>query len=861
VIFDELKIQDIKRQLAQHVAQGKLDIGVVDALRQGEHFAPIECEVLDFKEQCGEDALSLGKTVRQIVSFYNTYGGYLLYGVAETQSETEFRLVGVPKDSIDVKQLKDKIKNYTGSSIAISLQYFHLPASSEEKKFVALLHVPKRVSPDPLAFGKDGPGDGKNRQIFRADDIYFRAGDECLEAKGKHIAFLNGLRPNPLQAATAVLEEEVRRKVITDQNLPDRNFICPRFVGREAVLEALWSWLADDFSHARVLAGAGGLGKTSIAYEFAKELCVEAAAQFEKIIWVTAKKQQFSGISNNYLDVPETHFETFKELLSTIAAALGYLDSELEGASEKMLKKMVKDGLQTTPAFMVVDDVDSLTPDEQKRVLETGMMLGGTGSRLLMTTRFNQSYSPDIAITIEGLEGDEYREYLAALQDRFKSPPLTARQILHLHETTGGSPLFTESLIRLFKVLDPDKAIKQWRGQHGEQAREAALRREVDLLTGEAKRILLTVAFLQSCSITELLEVTGYSEAQLLGPVDQLKALFLVSAPQITAEGRFGIDANTRALVLGLKQSLVADHARLEQRAAEIRRNASIRKANKQNWVVGAAIRQAAALLRANKPEEAIQTINVALRKQRDNADLLCMKARCIVESASPDHEEARRLCRQAYDGGCRKEQLFDVWYEAEWTVRHYAGAIEAIEAAFAEGVADVQRWTIRKAAATLHLAQAQEASGNDERAIKDYWACAEFLHSAIRGGRQVTGENLRTQMFDVHNSLWRLLKRQLPTLDGCLRALDSVHKMRAMGDYRVVTLLHACEALSWFVRETLSTGDHEGKLGNLLDQKVREVRNDIEQAISKRPSDSRLQDVMAEFNRITLPYERARSS
>ncbi|MBL8529186.1 MAG: hypothetical protein JNL68_15985 [Burkholderiales bacterium] len=88
--FDELKIEEIKRQLAKYVAEGRIDHKVIELLVTGRSCVPLECELLDYKQKLEEDRLAQARAIIQIVSLFNTFGGYLLFGVAERHSETEW---------------------------------------------------------------------------------------------------------------------------------------------------------------------------------------------------------------------------------------------------------------------------------------------------------------------------------------------------------------------------------------------------------------------------------------------------------------------------------------------------------------------------------------------------------------------------------------------------------------------------------------------------------------------------------------------------------------------------------------------------------------------------------------------------
>ncbi len=100
----------------------------------------------------------------------------------------------------------------------------------------------------------------------------------------------------------------------------------------------------------------------------------------------------------------------------------------------------------------------------------------------------------------------------------------------------------------------------------------AALQREIGHLTVEGRRVLLAVAILFECSYTELRQVTGYDDESLLRYLDELKALFLVGAPRIIMkEPRFGVQSNTRTLVLANQNQLVADPTSIAKRCEQVR--------------------------------------------------------------------------------------------------------------------------------------------------------------------------------------------------------------------------------------------------------------------------------------------------
>jgi KaiC/GvpD/RAD55 family RecA-like ATPase len=297
------------------------------------------------------------------------------------------------------------------------------------------------------------------------------------------LQFLYSERENKFLSDLGTLSySQSRRESIVEHNLPDKNFICSNFVGRESILNELWRWFGEPLSYAKLLAGDGGKGKTSIAYEFADQVCRAKPYNIEKVIWLTAKSKQFIGIIDDYRSIPETHFQDTESLLKAICSELAVMDEEIEGVSVRLLEITLKNALSTISCLVVIDDVDSTELEQQKMILETAMRVANPNARFLLTTRMNFSYSIDTCIRIEGMEPEEYTEYVQSLLDRHKLPRLSKSRIEKMRTTTDGSPLFTESLVRLRSHgMNFDEALKDWQGKMGSEVRVAALEREIKL--------------------------------------------------------------------------------------------------------------------------------------------------------------------------------------------------------------------------------------------------------------------------------------------------------------------------------------------------------------------------------------------
>ena len=709
----------------------------------------------------------------------------------------------------------------------------------------------RRINLEPLFFGKRGPEDTKNKPLFVAEDIYYRKGDECILAKGLAVLKLAGPRQCPYDEELSPFEQPIPVNAIINNNLPDRSFICSKFVGRSDQIEGLWDWFADEFSHVRVLAGEGGLGKTSIAYQFAEKLCKEINSGIQNIIWLTAKKEQFSGYENKTVEMPETHFDSYNSLLLQLCSEFGYMDAELDGASEKLLKKNIQEGAKIIPSLIVVDDVDSLPVEEQRKVLEIGFLFGGASSRLLLTTRVNPGYSSDIAIQIKGFDLPEYMTFIKLLEDRYCHAVLTEPQVKIIHEATGGSPLFTESLYRLMRFSNFGNAISEWRGHLGEDARAAALSREVEQLSPESKRVLLATAYLNECSFVELSQVTGYSETVLQDCISSLNSIYLLSAPKVTSEPRFKIGTNAKQYILSKKIDVASDYKLIEQRVKDLRADSKAIKGRTDDPLVGAAINQAIAQLKQMDPKSALNTISEAEKQCKNSPDLFIIKARCLLQLEPPQANKARELAKSAFNAGSRKEVLFEIWYEAEWQAKHFVGALEAANDAIESGRA-TSEWFIKRATAQWHVAKGQEVARNLDRAIKDYWLCAEDLERAQKEASPEDLNELRRQRFSMHDSIWIIFSNLSDrSIDAASRAIDELKRMIEAGDNRISICLRLIEPLNWLLKVPSDNPESVNKgLLNLIGQRFREVRAVIKKYENSNKNDDRILHIKELFDK-----------
>lgn len=770
---------------ARAVEKGHLPKQILEKISEGD-FCATESFCLDFKRDgYSDDAESMAEAVKDISSFYNSYGGFIVFGVDEVEKDVRYHVSGINGTPFNMQLLRGKIESWLTSEVFFTYEEYELSCSAK----IGVICVPKRKLGEPNRFKRRGPDIGKGKYAFDAGDVAVRRGDKSTLATDMvdWQLVLSDRAMDKVAGELGRLVLEKRSGAALDHNLPSRDVICTKFVGRADVLTELWAWLNDQFQYAKVIAGEGGKGKTSVAYEFATQVAYMAPLGIERIVWLTAKKRQFLGFENLWRTMPETHFNCFRTMLIALGRNVGYLDGELGDASDAELSQMIRGGVSTYATLFVLDDVDSLELNDQRRTLEFAQQAGSERVRFLLTTRSNASYSSNAAITLKGLEGDEYVDLVEILTARY-SVTLPKTGVDLLAEATKGSPLLTDSILRVVRRGNNlRRAIDDWKGHSGEDARNAVLGREIEHLSRPAMRVLLCLAFMGECSKAELMSASGLLEIGLEDALDELQSLFIVNAPKIIqSEPRFDIGVSTALLVISKRSELAGDHVALEKKIREARSRVKARTSQVHNKDVAIAISQSLALRNRDLPA-ARRTIDAALKTQKNHPDLLLFKARMIFETDPDGVGEARKLFAQAYQRGARKHVLFDLWYQCERDASFGPGVIEVALNALKEFPGEDVLWGERKAEGYVINGINRSRNREFDQAYDDLSAAAKELHFAKSKASASKEAYLTDLLYGLHD----LLLSTMPSTTNAYRSdvVSLVRELTDRGDYRFEVL------------------------------------------------------------------------
>ena len=677
----------------------------------------------------------------------------MVFGVREIEKDRQFEVVGVNAGGIKIAKLRDMTRAYIGVELRMSASSTLVGDANLEIVWVAK----RSIGESPIKFSKNGPEEKPGKLCFKRGEVVFRRIENNAVAQlPEDYDFLYSSRRPP---SIELSSQEFLDEDPTEHNLPDRALVCSRFVGRRAALGDLWTWLADDFSRVRLIAGEGGLGKTSLAYRFAEEVASRRVKPFEQVVWLTAKKRQFIPSEDSHRESHQTDFDDASSLCIAIASAHGCIESEFEGRDSRALLQLALESCVAMPSFLVIDDVDSLTPEDQQRTLELGMRTPAK-TKMLLTTRVNFSYSPDNVLKLNGLPREEFLEYVHVVRGRYSLPPLKEPKIEYLREISGGSPLFTDSLLRLERRgLSLDQAINQWKGEKGLEARKAALQREIQQLSRESKRVLYVISQVRSASYVELSRILGYTEQTLGDAIQELASLFLVSAPAIGSQARYTVEPNTGLLVLELAQTLGIDHAALVAAIKRTRTDAVGLGFQKRSGIVGLAIAQAVALHKSGDERGALEAVTAAGKKlTKPNADLLLAIGRFSLKQDPPSWDQASKAFSESHALGQRKQLLFDLWFEAEYGRGSLDSALDVATKAIDYEVGDTYRWFERSAQVHVALARRSGSKLSIDSAIREF----DLAINDLRRAKELCDGDLQYRQIDQLLRQAVTLKQQL---------------------------------------------------------------------------------------------------
>jgi tetratricopeptide (TPR) repeat protein len=241
-----------------------------------------------------------------------------------------------------------------------------------------------------------------------------------------------GASPAKLIAVPAETISPASGVVAPHSTLPARR----PFFGRAKDLEKVAKYLLpEDRSWGVVLDGPGGVGKTALALEAAHRAPAE---HFPLKLWFTAKDREL--LPQGVQPLQDHRVTSYDALLNDLGRALGRDD--IPKAVPEDRPQLVRHALAHYRALLVLDNLETFSPEERRRVVELLDNLP-TGCRAIVTSRRRTDGSTAAHnLRLDKLERDAADELLAELGRRWEPVArLTPDERDRLYAETGGNPL------------------------------------------------------------------------------------------------------------------------------------------------------------------------------------------------------------------------------------------------------------------------------------------------------------------------------------------------------------------------------------------------------------------------------------
>jgi hypothetical protein len=353
-------------------------------------------------------------------------------------------------------------------------------------------------------------------------------------------------------------------------------------------------------------------------------------------------------------------------------------EREAEKSSLDDKKRIVREIFKQWPALLVLDDVDSLDDSSDDAIEFMSQLAYQRCAQVLMTSRRTLLGLGQSATVVQGLSSADANEFIDSRFEKYglDTAAITAGRRQRIIEATEASPLYMEDLLRLIASgANVEQSIASWRSQGGRAARLYALGRELDMLGGDAREVLVAAAIPdQAVSLDELRRVTGRSVEDIQSAIGELRRLFLVpQARLVDGVERLALDANTRSLVLEwAAREMSTSSTRIGSAWRSVVR--SSRRA-RRHGDDAALIRRASALLEDGNLSEAERTLLAGLDEDQNRGALHAQLGRAYASWEPVRSTDARLHFQRAVDLGFDDLVLFRDWIGMEMKLGEYGKA------------------------------------------------------------------------------------------------------------------------------------------------------------------------------------------
>jgi hypothetical protein len=529
--------------------------------------------------------------------------------------------------------------------------------------------------------------------------------------------------------------------------LPPRELIVVDFVGRERELQILREWFDDPLSRRWALAGEGGKGKSALAFQFAREIRMKAPEPFRIVAWLSAKRRRFEEGTVTAINDPD--LSDLDSALSCILQHYGWIEEIGHPLERRRVR--VLELLNEFPALLVVDDIDTLEGEAEEAIEFFTLTVPQTKSKVLLTSRRTVFGMGGTTTHIGGFTDSDAEAFIVSRAqlmglDQAILSRSTVREIVRV---TEASPLYIEDLMRLLAVIPPAETVRVWKERRGDEARKYALGRELEMLSADAKHVLLAACVSSGpSSFPELVAVTGLGEEGLSSALAELQRLFLVPKPRlIEGEQRFEANVNTRALVIAVFSG--SDMFRRVE-AAHKAVSGDLPRGGRGD--VAAIVRQAVLHVRNREREKAEALLLRGLERHPNDPDLLGVLGWVYRYWEPRRITDARQYFRRAAQLKSTREEMYRHWAQMEIQEGEWTRAADAAERGM-KVLGESQRLLYMAGYSRSRLGKELKAGLHTDRGNRELAQAQEWLEKALRNG-EVGDAGERNVRVDIYRAL-----------------------------------------------------------------------------------------------------------
>jgi tetratricopeptide (TPR) repeat protein len=320
---------------------------------------------------------------------------------------------------------------------------------------------------------------------------------------------------------------------------PSFGFVARRDEKGHDIVGRLKEELAPGRNQSATLSGPGGIGKSTLAAETAREL---QEAYRNRIVWSSAEGR--------------TDF-ALPALLDDIATQLGH--AELRTLAPAAKDEQVRALVAEAPALVVVDNYETVADGEKKRI---EAWFKAARCSALFTSR--PKVAGTVFVPVSAMSRDECEEFLSKVIEQTQDSKIfTAAARRRVYETAEANPFVMQWVVgQIDDAQETDEVLEELSKGKGDAA-ERVFDRSYNLLDDDGRDALLALSlFTPSATREALAEVSGFDEERAKEAVRNLNRLWLIKT----------LDEHHRFAVEGLTRSMAAARLSKDARNGEFRR-------------------------------------------------------------------------------------------------------------------------------------------------------------------------------------------------------------------------------------------------------------------------------------------------